>query len=438
MEFAGMILDSLRDAYLRYVAEARRTVYAPVDSRAAIPLDAVYTSLLTLPRSRERDGLSALERLDRHPRLLLFGKAGSGKTTFANFVARCLAGEALGRAGASLQKLTEHLPGRGGLAGKRRQTWELGEQLVLSEIAANPGALIVMVRRGITERADFGPRLSDCKPSDRILLSRALTDLMQSPLASSNLRLEAGQLAADIGVLPFDLDAWVTIPADRLDYPFKIGKYPVTNAQYQRFVHDGGYERDAGWFGEEAQREILEFEQNFAKGEWPSGGPRYGEASHLGRLTLPVTRVSWYEAEAYASWLTALLRRDGAISAEETVRLPRVAEWQQATAGVDGRKYPWEGEFDAGRTNTRESRLDQPSPVHMYPMGATPEGVFDLTGNVWEWMADKEGEGIFALAGGAYWNDFATVGAAAWRRNDGYFRPGDVGFRVVVVPISRA
>lgn len=308
----------------------------------------------------------------------------------------------------------------------------------LREIVANPGALILMLRRSITERADCDSPLSYCTPADRILLSRALTDLMQSPLASSNLRLEAGQLAADIGVLPLDLDAWVTIPTDRLDYPVKIGKYPVTNAQYQRFVHDGGYERAACWFGEKAQREILEFEQNFAKGEWPNGGPQYGHASHLGRPTLPVTRVSWYEADAYASWLTALLRRDGVISAEETVRLPRVAEWQRVTAGVDSRAYPWEGAFDAGRANTRESRLGQPTPVHMYPMGRTPEGVFDLTGNVWEWMADEEDEGIFVLAGGAYWNDSATVGAAARRRNDAYFRPGDVGFRLVVVPVTRA
>ncbi len=293
-------------------------------------------------------------------------------------------------------------------------------------------------RRSLSfETVDLDPRLADCGPSDTILMSRALTDLMQSSRVSSDLRLEAGQLVADIGVLPVDLDAWVAIPDDLLDYPFKIGKYPVTNSQYQRFVHDGGYERDAGWFGEKAQREILEFEQNFAKGEWPNGGPQYGEASHLSRLTLPVTRVSWYEAQAYASWLTALLRRDSAISVEETVRLPRVAEWQRATAGVDGREYPWEGEFDVGRANTRESRLGQPSPVHMYPMGATPEGVFDLAGNVWEWMADKEHEGGFALAGGAYWNDFAAVGANARRRNDGYFRPGDVGFRMVVVPTSR-
>ncbi len=267
-------------------------------------------------------------------------------------------------------------------------------------------------------------------------LSRVLTDLMQNPLASPDLRLEAGRLAAESGAGSFDLDTWVAIPADRLEYQFEIGKYPVTNAQYQRFVDDGGYQRSAGWFSEEAQREILEFEQNFAKGEWPRYGPRYGEAAYLGCLTLPVTRVSWYEAQAYTSWLTVQLRRCGKIEQKKAVRLPRMAEWRRALEGVEGQEYSWKGSFDASRSNTRESRLGQPSPVHMYPSGATPEGVFDLTGNVWEWMADSEGDGIFALAGGAYWNDLTEVGSAAERRNDGYFRPGDVGFRVVIVPKS--
>ncbi len=282
---------------------------------------------------------------------------------------------------------------------------------------------------------EFGPHRAQGRLGEELgeKIPRLLTALMQQGDLPPEQRLEAGLIASDLGDLPADLDVWVEIPADQLEYPFQIGKYPVTNSQYRRFVAAGGYDREKGWFSEEAQNEILRWEG----GNWPAG-PRYGKDPRLQHASQPVTRISWYEAAAYGAWLTAELRVAGEIDDRQEVRLPTVAEWQRTAGGVEGRKYSWEGEFDSRKANTNESGLNQPAPVHMYPAGATPEGIFDLTGNVWEWTADTARGRTYLVAGGSRWQGADSVGAAARARGDWFARPDALGFRVVVVPISRA
>jgi formylglycine-generating enzyme required for sulfatase activity len=126
--------DDLRQGYLNHLFETVSALsLAGIDPKAAsdpqaqarLNLGAVYTALLTLTAEEcapmpeaarvalerpERERLSALAQLDRHPRLVLLGDPGSGKSTFVNFVALCLAGEALGREGAGLARLAEPLP----------------------------------------------------------------------------------------------------------------------------------------------------------------------------------------------------------------------------------------------------------------------------------------------------------------------------------------
>lgn len=74
----------------------------------------------------------------------------------------------------------------------------------------------------------------------------------------------------------------------------------------------------------------------------------------------------------------------------------------------------------------------------MYPAGATPESVFDLTGNVWEWLTETFSLRSYVVARGSYYNGKNMVGAFARLRDDRFFRDGYVGFRLVVVPGSRA
>ena len=157
---------------------------------------------------------------------------------------------------------------------------------------------------------------------------------------------------------------------------------------------------------------------------WRSG-PRRWTDDRFNHATQPVVGISWYEAVAYCRWLSQELGAE--------VRLPTQAEWERAARSTHGGDYPWGGDFDPARANTEESNLGRTSPVHMYPGGQTTEGVWDLAGNVWEWINDDPGR----LKGGAYWNDAKSATASARYGYVPDFRDDDIGFRlVVVVPSS--
>jgi formylglycine-generating enzyme required for sulfatase activity len=138
---------------------------------------------------------------------------------------------------------------------------------------------------------------------------------------------------------------------------FEIGRYPVTVAEFKAFKDAGGYLDPAYWRA-----------GGFRKTSEPTQWQRQLESRNR-----PVVGVSWFEAMAYAAWAEW--------------RLPTEAEWEYAARGREGRRYPWGGAApDESRANHREL-LQSPSPVGLFPAGATPEGICDLAGNVWEWVA---------------------------------------------------
>ena len=194
----------------------------------------------------------------------------------------------------------------------------------------------------------------------------------------------------------------------RLEEGFFISRYPVTNAQYRRFVEAGGYNKreywsDEGWQWRQQQ-------------EWTE--PRHWQDSKWNQPDQPVVGVSWYEAEAYACWAG--------------LHLPTEAEWEKAARGIDGREYPWGDRFDPTRCNTRESGIGRTTLVGKYsPEGDSPYGVADIAGNVWEWCADwrDEDKDIKVLRGGSWLNPKGRA-YCTYRTGYGpYGRIDDGGFR---------
>ncbi len=126
---------------------------------------------------------------------------------------------------------------------------------------------------------------------------------------------------------------------------YYIGRHPVTNEQFQRFVDATGYEP----FRED-----------------PGPSPRPDPSA-------PVVYITWQDAFSYCRWAG--------------LRLPTEEEWEKAARGEDGRRYPW--------GNTLGSRLawhdgnsgGQVRKVGGRPLGASPYGCLDMAGNVWEWCA---------------------------------------------------
>jgi formylglycine-generating enzyme required for sulfatase activity len=255
---------------------------------------------------------------------------------------------------------------------------------------------------------------------------------------------------------PFE---WIEIPAGRVtlvtekgwdknyipegtsqtfDVPaFMIAKYPLTNAQYAKFVEAGGYREPKWWtdVGWEAREQGWDW--NPSKIGWETSGtpwtePRYWQDKKWNGADYPVVGVSWYEAIAFCRWLSETTGED--------VTLPTEQQWQRAAQGDDGRIYPWGNRWAGKRCNNRVSPQDsnQTTPVTQYPNGASPYGVLDMSGNVGEWCLTAYESGSTSLGGtddrvlrGGAWDDTDTDHFRASYRggnhpNDGN---GDWGFR---------
>jgi formylglycine-generating enzyme required for sulfatase activity len=126
---------------------------------------------------------------------------------------------------------------------------------------------------------------------------------------------------------------------------------------------------------------------------WVRQGIR-GWADQIQHPNRPVTGVSWWEAMAWCMWVENRLRRrpEGVnrvrVEEGEQLRLPTAAEWERAARGTDGRPYPWGEGTPVPEWANYDQNVGVPTPVGVYPGGATPDGIQDLTGNVWEWCLD--------------------------------------------------
>jgi formylglycine-generating enzyme required for sulfatase activity len=257
-------------------------------------------------------------------------------------------------------------------------------------------------------------------------------------------RYAAAEILDRLGWLPPDLNTWVEVQAPNRVY---VGRYPVTNAQFALFIAAGGYEErgrhwwsDAGWEWRTGKPRY-DWQRTDAPDHWDD--PRFGKS----RRGYPVVGVSWYEAVAYCAWLSELLKRQRAGEELEVahhdliaslsedaavVRLPTDEEWVTAAGGVEGERYPWGSEWHESHANTWESGIRGTTPVGMYPSGKSPCEVWDMGGNVWEWMASEEK--VKPLCGGSWRGGqrYPRVDGRDWYGPD--YSDYYIGFRVVASP----
>ena len=204
---------------------------------------------------------------------------------------------------------------------------------------------------------------------------------------------------------------------------YYLARYPITYAQYKAFLDSpDGYRNERWW--EEPTR-LAERQSAPGKQAWPM-------ANH------PANNVSWYDAMAFCRWLTARMRATGALEARWVIRLPTEQEWEKAARGKDGREWPWGSAWEDRRANTSESGIDQPTAVGMYPDGASPYGVLDMAGNVWEWCLnaydtptdiDAAGDPRRDMLGGSFYNLHGLAHAAYRNYDRPDARYSNAGFR---------
>ena len=152
---------------------------------------------------------------------------------------------------------------------------------------------------------------------------------------------------------------------------YYIDKHEVTNAQYVAFLNDLGANRWACRGYDCIDTEDGKYSERLGHILYADG--RYQVEAGYERY--PVVEVTWYGADEYC-------RHYG-------LRLPTEAEWEKAARGSDGRLYPWGDEWDPDKVVVaRTPGGAHLSPVGSHPEGASPYGVLDMSGSVWEWVAD--------------------------------------------------
>jgi hypothetical protein len=201
---------------------------------------------------------------------------------------------------------------------------------------------------------------------------------------------------------------------------FQISKYPITHAQFEVFVEAFDGYRDSRWwsFASDAR-------------QWREAHPTPIIKPPTSNDPYPRGYICWYEAMAFCQWLSA---RSGL-----QISLPSEQQWQRAGQGDDERAYPWGDKFDSTLCNLRESKIGGPTPVTKYPDSASPFGVVDMIGNVWEWclnpavVTGNDGEKVchYAVRGGAFFSTPDRSRLPLRFHLDPMTRYASIGFRVV-------
>lgn len=202
-----------------------------------------------------------------------------------------------------------------------------------------------------------------------------------------------------------------------------IDKYEVTVEAFNAFIGAGGYTNPEYW-----SEKGLEWLDNQDVRDLANRCPENKDLNH------PKTCITWYEAEAYATW------RGGS--------LPTEAQWEFAARGEEALIYPWGNEWDASKANVVDS--EGTMPVGSFPDGASWVGALDMAGNVMEWVADWWASSYETIADirddptgvrisaikvekGGWWGSNAVVSRSAYRHFEDppTYQDHHIGFRIV-------
>ncbi len=211
---------------------------------------------------------------------------------------------------------------------------------------------------------------------------------------------------------PFQMGSEVTRagaderPVHRVNLPaYWIGVREVTNEQFRRFVSQTGH----------------------------PAGPRWEDHARMWGGRAPVLGVSWKDAQAYCRWAG--------------LRLPTEAEWEKAARGTDARQYPWGDTWDPARAWWQDTSEVRAQDVGGLPLGASPFGCLDMSGNVAEWCSsryrpypyrsrdgreDPKAPGARVVRGGQYFDEPWDLRCSARRKAAPGERQTTTGFRVAM------
>jgi serine/threonine-protein kinase len=171
---------------------------------------------------------------------------------------------------------------------------------------------------------------------------------------------------------------------------YYLAKTPVTNQQYNAFVEATGHRLPE---------------------HWKNGRIPLRKEHH------PVVNISWFDAKAFCDWAH--------------LRLPTEQEWEKGARGTDGRKYPWGDQKPETNRCNFDYNVGNKTPINHYPSGASPYGLLDMAGNVWEWCLDwyDNNQKWRVLRGGSWFSKNSDIHSAIRSYNTPRYHYYNIGFR---------
>jgi len=329
----------------------------------------------------------------------------------------------------------------------------------------------------------------DLNGPHHISFRNSLVTSSQNPELPGPARVVAADLADELGYVPEDLHVFVPIRMPD-NSQFYISRYPVTNLQYNRFLEAPDFANRDLWsgfplFDEKGNTLQVKLDDSWNWLQKALGNQKPGtdgekaqnphrthllqpqeaipaSASYTGSLLprswrdrsfgifrkcVPVVGISWHEANAYCAWLLRHWKDLKEKSANlhllpRTLRLPTEAEWIFVAGGAEpAERFPWDKDiitYDdreiTKRANFDTTHIGRTTPVKLFPLGASPFGVWDLSGNVWEWTStakDPEANSII-MHGGSWYDIKEQIRPSFQGASDPNQSYASVGFRVAL------